>query len=155
MKLIKLIFSELEKNNGNNWFIMFLFLGFAEIYESCEDTTLIKQEHIISTNYPSNYPSNVDCNWRLKAQAGNRVLLSFSDFDVDDFGKDYSSVCFDYIEIFNVLGKIKYINGTFCNKNRPPASMLSQGNEIRISFHSSAWYHYKGFNISYKSVRPG
>ena len=39
---------------------------------------------IISPGYPQKYPNNVDKTWYIKLPVGNKVSLSFIDFDVEN-----------------------------------------------------------------------
>ncbi|KAK7092942.1 hypothetical protein V1264_008615 [Littorina saxatilis] len=50
---------------------------------------------ILSPRYPNNYPHNTVCEWTLTARRGERIRVSFSDFDLED-----SSTCeMDYLEL--------------------------------------------------------
>ena len=37
---------------------------------------------IKSPRFPSNYPNNILCEWKLSAKRGSRITLRFTDFEV-------------------------------------------------------------------------
>ena len=110
-----------------------------------------KETYIQSPNYPNKYPANKDCSWTIKALPGRNIKLMISHFDVDY--KDYD--CNDYVEIFDVVNGNEVKLGKFCNNRKPPESILSSGNELKVEFHSSRSYQGKGFRFDYRSLEPG
>lgn len=77
--------------------------GFSIRYQSNCNITLENYFGIIeSPNHPNNYPSNINCAWKIKAPLGNKVHIDFDAFSMES-GPDYSSEdqkCrFDYLKI--------------------------------------------------------
>lgn len=59
---------------------------------------------IESPNFPTKYPNNLNCNWKIIAPPGNKILIAFSQFETEDsYGESMpssSAVCeYDYLEI--------------------------------------------------------
>ena len=57
---------------------------------------MMSQHGSFSTpSYPESYPPSTVCEWLVRASAGNRVQLSFQQFDIED-----SDNCnADYVEV--------------------------------------------------------
>jgi len=49
---------------------------------------------VTSPNYPGSYENNADCTYVLTAGAGRRVVLTFSDFELEN-GYDYLTITSD------------------------------------------------------------
>ena len=48
-----------------------------------------------SPNFPDRYDNNVECDWSIRVHPLDRILISFSVFDLED----HSKCQFDYLEI--------------------------------------------------------
>ena len=123
-------------------------------WSSCTGTT--RETHnetfLMTPNYPnSNYPGNKNCRWQMKVPKGRFIQL-----DIDFPKNGLGDWCYDY---FKIVDKFAPYDDKkmfkFCSTNKPPKALTSFGNEIEVQFHSSPRYHSKGFEIRYKSVKPG
>ncbi|XP_070174131.1 cubilin-like [Littorina saxatilis] len=61
----------------------------------CGGNFSTKSGFIMSKNYPSNYPSNTECEWLITLPVNHPVILNFMDFDVESSG----SCRYDYVDI--------------------------------------------------------
>ena len=58
-----------------------------QISGTCPGTYNSTSNYIISSNYPSNYDSNVNCRWYITNSLGQAVALNFTDFNTDYYDK--------------------------------------------------------------------
>ena len=79
------------------------------------------------------------------------IKLKFPNFTFHNFLDD----CDDFVEIFNVLNGQETIIDRYCASNKPPDHIWSDGNTVKINFHSGELYNIKSFRIEYKSIKPG
>lgn len=97
---------------------------------------------ILSPNYPEEYGNNMNCVWLIIAEAGSRIHLIFSDFDVEPQ--------FDYLIVKDDGMPEPTTFGTFSGKD-VPSQIASNGNIMRLEFQSDHSNTGKGFNITYTS----
>ncbi|XP_060780908.1 CUB and sushi domain-containing protein 1a [Neoarius graeffei] len=95
---------------------------------------------ILSPNYPEGYGNNMNCVWLIIAEAGSRIHLIFSDFDVEPQ--------FDYLTVKDDGMPEPTTFGTFSGKD-VPSQIASNGNIMRLEFQSDHSNTGKGFNITY------
>lgn len=62
-------------------FLSFIELGFLPT--GCGGIFQAPSGEIHSPNYPSPYRSNTDCSWVIRVERHHRVLLNFTDFDLE------------------------------------------------------------------------
>ena len=98
---------------------------------------------IVSPNYPLSYPDKADCIWILSNSPGNRISLSFDDFDI--LNSDNCDV--DYLEIRDNDG-IGKLHGVYCGKN---IDSITSSHPLWIRFKSAAndIGNPKGFKAEY------
>ena len=99
-----------------------------------------------SPSYPSNYPNNMMCTWRITAPSGSRLQLTFNYFRLE------SSPCStrDYLEVRDGSSSTSATKGTYCGSNAP--SITSSGRYLWIRFRSDFSFSYKGFDARYTIV---
>ncbi|XP_062436363.1 deleted in malignant brain tumors 1 protein-like [Rhea pennata] len=101
-----------------------------------------------SPNYPSAYPNNAHCVWRIRSwQANYRVNLIFLDVELEG-----SSCQYDAIEVYDSRLPGGPLLGTVCSNNHH--EFLSSGNELAVLFRSDGSVTRKGFRASYYSIPP-
>ncbi|KAK4871991.1 hypothetical protein RN001_016115 [Aquatica leii] len=84
---------------------------------------------IATPRYPNNYPMEIQCEWTIRVAPGNRLTLSFNEFDLVD-----SENCYlDYLEIREEDNRGKLI-GTFCSSS---PNTIEQVGTVWILFKSS------------------
>jgi len=102
---------------------------------------------VTSPNYPSNYPSDVDCT--LAIDGGNNVKfkIKFDFFEVEE-DEDDPNVCnYDVLRIIDGSRTFRY-----CGRGIPP-EYTSTGNKISIAFQSDSSFELSGFNITFSTVK--
>ena len=101
-----------------------------------------------SPSYPSNYPNNMICTWRITAPSGSRLRLTFNYFTLE------SGTCStkDYLEVRDGLSSTSTRKGTYCGSNAP--SMTSSGRYLWIRFRSDSSVSYKGLEARYTILPP-
>ena len=43
----------------------------------------LSSKQISSPNFPQNYPNNVNCSWIINTNEPSRIILVFTDFDIE------------------------------------------------------------------------
>ncbi|KAM9301714.1 embryonic protein UVS.2-like [Gastrophryne carolinensis] len=95
-------------------------------------------------NYPSLYPSNMDCTWSISAPLGFVVSLNMTDFNVEP----KSTCIFDYVLAYDGAKTTSPLIGRYCGKTSLP-SFTSTGNNLLVQFHSDDSVQLKGFLAKY------
>ena len=118
---------------------------------SCPGTTQesATETSIMTPNYPNNYPNSKDCEWKLWVPQGRYIKM--------DIEWKYLGIkCYDYLEIIDRFAPSSLQQyQKFCHQKKPPPVIFSYGNSVDVKFHSSPKNAYKGFKITYMSVKPG
>ena len=95
---------------------------------------------IQTPNYPIDYPVDKVCSWIIRIQSGDKVVLSFETFSLEDH-----AVCqYDYVIIRDGSSAKSPIIGKFCGTDRP-ATITSTGNYLWIGFRSDSSTTSQGF----------
>jgi len=111
---------------------------------ACGGNYTSEQGTITSPGYPNSYPLNAECIWILNTSPGNKVTLTFTEFDIES-----SENCdLDYLEIRENNG-IGTLIGVFCGKN---TASLTSSSVLWIKFKSDALGTAKGFVAEYNYV---
>ncbi|XP_069122184.1 cubilin-like [Argopecten irradians] len=107
--------------------------GFRAVYtkssSSCGGDFTAESGSFISPGYPNSYPISTECVWTISVAPGNRIMVSFSVFNLED-----NPTCnFDYLELreTNVHGNLI---GRYCGTNLP--SNLTSYNGLWMKFRS-------------------
>ncbi|PFX11719.1 Tumor necrosis factor-inducible gene 6 protein [Stylophora pistillata] len=118
-----------------------------------------RNDSIFSPGYPGNYHSLQSCQWRIVAPFGQRVLIYFTEFDVE-----YCLGCScDSVEIYDGTYLVDDTRLSKSCGSSLPAPVYSTGRNIFMNF-SSDWSssgagfvaHYRVLNSSSESlVRQG
>jgi len=96
-----------------------------------------------SPNYPSNYPNNKDCTWKLTTTSGNIKML------LDKFNIQWSSSCKAKDYLF-VSGVNKYTKLWLCGSTIPSNFVLkSKKKSITVKFHSNGSTRKSGFKARF------
>ncbi|XP_049631133.1 CUB domain-containing protein 2 [Suncus etruscus] len=99
---------------------------------------------LTSPEYPSNYPSSVECRWVIRASGPAAIKLVFMDFQVED-----SEGCpYDYVAVLGVPGPAE--GHRYCGRTRPP-TLVSLGRELQVVFKSDFNIGGRGFKAYYFS----
>ena len=98
---------------------------------------------VYSPNFPWSYPSDISCEWRIRAPWGQRVKLTFIKFNL----KAFSSCAYDYVKVldgyYTQLGK-------YCGF-QIPFSISSSSSSLTVEFHSDSSDTFSGFLALYQT----
>ncbi|XP_075422795.1 embryonic protein UVS.2-like [Ascaphus truei] len=120
--------------------------GFKASYSTvkCGSTFTNSTGILSSPNYPSPYPSSVDCSWVITAPLGFKVSLTMIDFYVEK-----QRICkYDYLLIFNGPKPTYPQLGPYCNPAIVP-NIVSTGSSLLLQFHSDGSVQTRGFQAKY------
>lgn len=106
-------------------FICFLYLSV------CSHTITNMRGVIQSPNNPHDYPHNTNCEWIIAAPKGNKIQLTFSQFEMEYYD---DSCQFDYLEIMqlDIVTKLVLEKNKYCETGVLPPPLLSFSEEIKI-----------------------
>ncbi|XP_029168402.1 cubilin-like [Nylanderia fulva] len=130
-------------------FVRYEFTGhfvasYSALNTACGGTYTSVQGIITSPGYPNSYPLNAECVWILNLSPGNKITLSFSEFDIES-----SENCdLDYLEIREDSGIGKLISIS-CGKD---ITAITASNKLWIKFKSDDSGTAKGFVGEYNFI---
>jgi len=102
---------------------------------------------ITSPGYPSNYPTDRDCNFYITVRKGSKIKLKFSDLDLERT----SNCAYDFVRIKDGGDKNSRQIGQYCGQTKP-VDIVSSTNKLYIRFKSDSRNTRKGFKISWEQV---
>ncbi|XP_057355961.1 CUB and sushi domain-containing protein 2 isoform X3 [Manis pentadactyla] len=97
---------------------------------------------ILSPGFPGNYPSNMDCSWKIALPVGFGAHIQFLNFSTEPNH--------DFIEIRNGPYETSRIMGRFSGSELP-SSLLSTSHETTVYFHSDHSQNRPGFKLEYQA----
>ncbi|KAI4473303.1 hypothetical protein M0802_016189, partial [Mischocyttarus mexicanus] len=114
---------------------------YSVLNSACGGNYTSEHGSIASPNYPNSYPLNSECIWILNTSPGNRISITFKEFNIQK-----SDNCnLDYLEIRedNGIGKLL---GVFCGQE---IEQITSSNKLWIKFKSDAESSAQGFLADY------
>ncbi|KAM7237074.1 hypothetical protein CapIbe_011318 [Capra ibex] len=102
---------------------------------------------IHSPNYPSPYRSNTDCTWVIQVEKHHRVLLNFTDFDLEP--QDSCVLAFD-----GVSSATARLAGV-CGRQQLSNPIISSGNSLFLRFQSGPSRQSRGFRAYFRQACGG
>uniref|UniRef100_A0A5F8GTY5 CUB and Sushi multiple domains 2 n=1 Tax=Monodelphis domestica TaxID=13616 RepID=A0A5F8GTY5_MONDO len=108
----------------------------------CGGTVEEMEGVILSPGFPGNYPSNMDCSWRITLPVGFGAHIQFLNFSTEPNH--------DFIEIRNGPYETSHVIGKFSG-NDLPGSLLSTSHETTVYFHSDHSQNRPGFKLEYQA----
>jgi len=128
--------------------------GFSASYTkaACGRTYTGNNGMIVSPNYPSFHPINIECVYKITVAAGSKVQLYFREFNIEA----HARCAYDYLEIRDGITASSALigNRTWCGNVLPP-SVTSSSNSLYMKFKSDISITTAGFAISYTSTPRG
>ncbi|XP_038150772.1 procollagen C-endopeptidase enhancer b [Cyprinodon tularosa] len=107
------------------------------------------QGSVKTPNWPtSNYPAGISCSWHITVEPSNVIEVKFEKLDLES-----DMYCrYDYVALFNggESDDSRRI-GKFCG-DRPPGTIVTNGNELLVQFVSDLSVTSDGFMAHYSSV---
>uniref|UniRef100_A0A3Q2TAZ9 Cubilin n=1 Tax=Fundulus heteroclitus TaxID=8078 RepID=A0A3Q2TAZ9_FUNHE len=119
--------------------------SWAEVQGGCGGPVTAPSGEIHSPLYPTSYPNNVDCSWVISVDVSHRVLLNFTDLDIE-----YHDACsWDYVHdgpstLFPLLARV-------CG-SIAPLSITSTQNTIYVRFRSDSSRNHRGFSARFSEA---
>ncbi|KAF6715906.1 Procollagen C-endopeptidase enhancer 2 [Oryzias melastigma] len=114
---------------------------------------LTKEQGSVKTpNWPnSNYPAGISCSWHISVEPSNVIEVKFEKMDLEA-----DTYCrYDYVALFNGGERDDSRRiGKFCG-DRPPGTIVTNGNELLVQFVSDLSVTSDGFMAYYNSVPRG
>ncbi|KAI2516181.1 CSMD2 isoform 9 [Pan troglodytes] len=108
----------------------------------CGGTVEEMEGVILSPGFPGNYPSNMDCSWKIALPVGFGAHIQFLNFSTEPNH--------DYIEIRNGPYETSRMMGRFSGSELP-SSLLSTSHETTVYFHSDHSQNRPGFKLEYQA----
>ncbi|XP_075408563.1 cubilin [Tenrec ecaudatus] len=102
---------------------------------------------IHSPNYPSPYRSNSECSWIIQVEKNHRVLLNFTDFDLEP-----QDSC---IAAYDGLNSASTRLASVCGRQQPTNPITSLRNTLFVRFQSGAARQSRGFRALFRQVCGG
>ncbi|KAM8810851.1 cubilin [Eudromia elegans] len=99
---------------------------------------------IHSPNYPEPYSNNTDCSWVIQVDYSHRVLLNFTDFDIED----HHSCNYDSVAVYDGPNSEAPLLGKYCGTQHPPLITTSR-NVAYVRMHSDTTIQHRGFSAHF------
>lgn len=119
-----------------------------QVSSKCELILQGKNGTFQSPNYPSNYPKNVDCAWKITAPGNvEKIVITFLKFNIE-----WDNNCiYDYVQILD------HKNGSVGKKicgNQPNVTVEVPGNTAYVKLHSDDVATEQGFEATFEALSP-
>ncbi|XP_076146859.1 cubilin [Alosa pseudoharengus] len=131
--------------------------GFAASYVSINATTDCSEVftsptgELFSPNFPSNYPLNRECVFKIIVGVNMQIMLNFTDFLLEG---STPNCLFDYVEIRDGGYETSPLIGKYCASSKPPL-MFSHSNRLWIKFRSDSSRTFMGFRAHWDGTQTG
>ncbi|XP_037243046.1 cubilin isoform X5 [Falco rusticolus] len=110
----------------------------------CGGVFQVASGEIHSPNYPQPYSNNVDCSWVIQVDYNHRVLLNFTDLDIENhYSCDYGNVA-----VFDGPSNEAHLLRKLCGTQHPPP-ITSSRNLMYIRLQSNATNQHRGFSARF------
>ncbi|XP_049865550.1 cubilin homolog [Pectinophora gossypiella] len=118
------------------------YATYSTLTTACGGILTSEEGSIASPNYPLSYPNKASCEWTLSTSPGNRVYITFEQFDLE-----YSENCNeDYLEVRENNGAGRLL-GVYCGTDIP--TNTTAATKLFIKFHSGPENNGRGFLLHY------
>lgn len=134
---------------------------------NCSHVIIATRGEITSENYPQNYSKNINCFWEFLPPPGHRIILEFSDLDLEDSydcTNDFVRVSFklDAIAKYKdnrnggwLRGDLKqWTLGKFCGQFLPEP-IVSPAGRMFMAFKTDNNIQKKGFKMAHSTICGG
>ncbi|XP_014830968.1 PREDICTED: cubilin, partial [Poecilia mexicana] len=121
--------------------------SWTELQGGCGGPVTAPSGEIHSPLYPASYPNNVDCSWMISVDASHRILLNFTDLDIEN----HSNCSFDYVTVHDGPSILFPLLAHVCGSN-PPPSITSTQNTIYVRFRSDSSQNHRGFSARFSEA---
>ncbi|XP_032800693.2 tumor necrosis factor-inducible gene 6 protein-like [Petromyzon marinus] len=108
-----------------------------------------QQRDFTSPDYPA-YRDRSICYWHIRVPYGSRVVISFSDFSVEE---DAVACLADFLEVYDSYDDVSGLVGRFCGSELPE-DIVSTSNVMTLKFRSDSSVTDRGFVAHYRVLKP-
>uniref|UniRef100_A0A671G3G5 Cubilin n=1 Tax=Rhinolophus ferrumequinum TaxID=59479 RepID=A0A671G3G5_RHIFE len=119
----------------------------AGVREGCGGIFQAPSGEIHSPNYPSPYRSNTECSWVIQVERHHRVLLNFTDFDLE--AQDSCIVAYDGLS--STTARLAGV----CGRQQLTNPVISSGNSLFVRFQSGPSRQNRGFRARFRQACGG
>ncbi|XP_022616502.1 procollagen C-endopeptidase enhancer 2-like [Seriola dumerili] len=139
---------------GGRGFLASFAAGKPHVEENqfCGGRLTKSQGSVKTPNWPnSDYPAGISCSWHISVEPSNVIEVKFQKLDLEP-----DTYCrYDYVALFNGGERDNSRRiGKFCG-DRPPETIVTNGNELLVQFVSDLSITSDGFMAYYSSVPRG
>ncbi|KAM9307657.1 cubilin [Gastrophryne carolinensis] len=122
----------------------------SEVPGGCGGIFQSPSGEIHSPNYPRPYDDNTECSWLIRVSSGHRVLLSFTDFDVEP-----DSLCSaDSVMVYDGESGDAAVLAVLCGEQLP-SNITSSLETMFVRLRSDRSKQHKGFSARFNEVCGG
>ncbi|KAM5338742.1 cubilin [Glossophaga mutica] len=132
--------------------------GFLINYEATNASTVCLEDYtensgtLTSPNFPSNYPNNWHCIYRITVGTSQQIALHFTTFSLEE---DIGGQCLaDFVEIRDGGYETSPLLGKYCGLNAPPR-IISHSNKLWLRFKSDFFGSGSGFSAYWDGSSTG
>ncbi|XP_017269603.1 cubilin [Kryptolebias marmoratus] len=121
--------------------------SWEEAQGGCGGPVTAPSGEIHSPLYPNSYPNNVDCSWVISVDPSHRVLLNFTDLDIEYHG----NCAWDYVAVHDGSSISSPLLAQVCGTNAP-LPITSTTNTIYVRFRSDSSRSHRGFSAKFSEA---
>ena len=117
---------------------------------SCYNTNNEGSRTINTPSYPSKYPNNKQCSWKITGPIGTKIQILSFNYDLEQNG--YCK--FDYLKIYDGPSSKEMLSNRdalLCG-DYSFDGMTSSSNTLFLEFRSDSSYKFSGFQFGYSIV---
>ncbi|XP_053569959.1 cubilin [Bombina bombina] len=118
-----------------------------EVPGGCGGLFQASSGEIHSQNYPKPYENNTECSWTIRVDFGHRVLLEFTDFDIEF----HSSCSYDTVSVYDGPDSDSQLLAVLCGQQLPSAITSTQ-NTMFVRLRSDSSKQHKGFSARFSEA---
>ena len=122
---------------------------------NCRNTINEEQNEITSPNFPSKYPNDVHCGWKIVVQQGYLIELNIIKLNIES---ENDECIYDWLEYQNfdtADNKTEPRSRKKLCGDNPPTNIISTGNKVILKFKTDEGETRTGFKIRYSRISVG
>ena len=119
----------------------------APSFSDCNQVLSSLQGNFTSPGYPMPYPNNARCNYDIVVPIGKRIVLTFSDFDLEQ--------SYDYVQIQQTVhGSLQHVT-RLTGGSLNTTQFTSAERSFKLIFSSDSSVTRRGFSAHYHAIDSG
>ncbi|KAF4524800.1 hypothetical protein B566_EDAN010175 [Ephemera danica] len=131
------------------FFVYVEVMRYNALFTACGGQLTSEEGAFTTPKYPTSYPNNIECIWTINTSPGNKALVTFGSFDIEETENCNG----DYLEIRSGLTGAGQLLGVFCGNTAP--SNITAATKLWIKFRSDNDGTSSGFLAYYSMVHGG